>query len=94
MLDLNSDGSINWQTSFGSYANCAEEIADIEFAADGGLLVSSVTGNRFSTSCPIGVRLLKLDSNGSIQWQKIYPSFGLDNFPALMSCRKSPWAAI
>ncbi|RLB35249.1 MAG: hypothetical protein DRH12_16795 [Deltaproteobacteria bacterium] len=68
VVKLNFRGEIEWQRSFGSTET--EIPSDIQQTVDGGYIIAAIR----SSSTYTGFRwwLLKLDSTGNIDWQKIY----------------------
>ena len=65
VLKLSSDGSIEWQKSYvGVQYNKAYSVQQ---TIDGGFIVAGYVGN--PSSLPNSVLLLKLSSDGSIEWQ-------------------------
>ena len=68
VLKLNSDGSVAWQKTYGGsnydYAN------SIQQTSDGGYIVAGSTGSFGAGGYNTWV--LKLNSNGSVAWQKTY----------------------
>ncbi len=70
VLKLNSNGEIVWQKAFGMANSDYAFTYSIQQTIDGGYIVTGFTTNSFSYSYDFWV--LKLDSNGTITWQKIY----------------------
>jgi len=68
ILKLASDGSIEWQKTYGG--NYPEGSNSIQQTSDGGYVVAGKTSSFGSGSSDIWV--LKLASDGSIEWQKTY----------------------
>ena len=68
VLKLNSDGSVAWQNTYGGsgYEHCH----DIQQTADGGYVLAA--GTESFGSGNMDHMVLKLDSNGNIEWQKAY----------------------
>ena len=74
VLKLNSDGSLAWQKTFGG--NGDDEAYSVQETTDGGYIVAGYT-----TSFGAGgydVYILKLNSNGTLIWQKTFGG-GLDD---------------
>jgi uncharacterized delta-60 repeat protein len=73
ILKLDSNGSPQWQKAYGGagsdYAN------SIQQTSDGGYIVAGYT---YPTGAPADFWVLKLDSNGSPQWQKTYGGSNYD----------------
>lgn len=67
-LKLNASGAIVWQKSYGGSLN--EYFADIRQTTDGGYIVAGVS-NSFGTA-ENDYWILKLASDGAVQWQKTY----------------------
>ncbi len=69
VLKLDASGGIQWQKTYGGshddYAN------SIQLTSDGGYVVAGVTRS-FTSDNNRDMWVLKLDSNGSIRWQKSY----------------------
>ncbi len=73
ILKLNSDGTIAWQKSYGGTGDDVDGISSIRQTSDGGYIVAAYTssfGEGFDDGC-----IIKLDSNGTIAWQKTYGSW-------------------
>ena len=69
VLKLDSNGDIEWQNSYGTgegkeYANSIQQTKDDGYIVAGSIRPSGAAGR--------DAWVLKLDSNGSIQWQKSY----------------------
>ena len=74
VLKLNSDGSLAWQKTYGGDA--ADYASSIQQTTDGGYIVAGVTGLFESGSSD--AYILKLNSDGSLAWQKTYGGNGYD----------------
>jgi hypothetical protein len=70
-IKLNPDGSIAWQKTYG--ANQYEFANSIQETVDGGYIIAGV---RQYYPMNDGVWLLKIDSQGAVQWQKTYEFYG------------------
>ena len=76
VVKLDSEGKIQWQNTFGG--EYLDELRSIEPTVDGGYIVggysnSSISGNKTSDAIGIGdYWVLKLDSKGTIEWQKAF----------------------
>ena len=68
ILKLNSDGSIVWQKTYGGSG--AEGAKSVQITSDGGYIVAGQTSSFSSGFSDTWV--LKLNSDGSIAWQKSY----------------------
>ena len=86
VLKLDTSGNIEWQKAFGSldgstnfWASAIRQTAEGEYAV-AGIGVSGSLG-------PSGSLVLKLDANGSIQWQKIFSTGG--GFDQVVSFRET-----
>jgi len=75
ILKLNSDGSLEWQKTFGG--NGDDFTLSVEQTTDGGYIVAGVT-TLFGDNYNIDVYILKLNSDGSLEWQKTYGGNGYD----------------
>jgi len=67
ILKLSSDGAIEWQKSYGGALY--NRAYSVQQTIDGGFIVAGYVGN--PSSLPNSVLLLKLSSDGSIEWQSI-----------------------
>jgi hypothetical protein len=82
IVKLDSEGDILWQANIGG--TNYEECYSLEVTSDGGCIVggfsqSGISGNKTESSR--GGRdyyVVKLDSNGQIEWQKTYGGSGMD----------------
>jgi len=74
ILKLNSNGTLIWQKTFGG--NGDDEAYSIQKTADGGYIVAGYTDS-FGAGNP-DVYVLKLNSDGSLEWQKTFGG-GLDD---------------
>ena len=76
VLKINLDGSIAWQKVYGG--TNADNGYSVQQTFDGGFIVGGFTGS-FGHSWPNGdIWVLKLDSNGKVEWQKQYGDGGGD----------------
>ena len=67
VLKLDEDGNVEWQKTYGgSWSDWAESIQQTD---DGGYIVA---GGTYSFAGLEDVWVLKLDENGSVEWQKTY----------------------
>ncbi len=68
VLKLDSDGNVQWQKTYGgpSYDNAHS----IQQTADGGYIVAG--SKSFGVGGPADFWVLKLDSDGNVEWQKAY----------------------
>jgi uncharacterized delta-60 repeat protein len=74
VLKLKSDGSIQWQKTYGG---TEDDLAySVQPTSDGGYVVAGYTYSFGAGGCNFWV--LKLDSGGSVQWQKTYGGTGDD----------------
>jgi hypothetical protein len=82
ILKLDSDGSVEWQQTYGgSYDDAARSLSQ---TSDGGYIVAGNTesfGDRL-----IDIWVLKLDSNGSVEWQQVY---GADEYDFASSIQQT-----
>ena len=74
VLKINPDGSLAWEKTFGG--NGEDQAASIQQTTDGGYIVAGVTGLFESGSSD--AYILKLNSDGSLAWQKTYGGNGYD----------------
>ncbi len=74
VLKLNSDGSLAWQKTFGG--NGYDEAYSIQQTTDGGYIVVGYTSS--FGSWPYDAYILKLNSDGSLAWQKTYGGSNYD----------------
>jgi hypothetical protein len=74
ILKLDGNGNVQWQKSYGSASH--EHAGSIQQTSDGGYIVAG-----YFNSFPAGndALVLKLDSDGNVQWQKTYGG-PLDDF--------------
>ena len=73
VLKLNSDGSLAWQKTFGG--NYEDRAYSIQQTTDGGYIVTGYTKVAYTDFFEIGnydVYILKLNSDGSLAWQKTF----------------------
>jgi uncharacterized delta-60 repeat protein len=75
VLKLNPDGTIAWQKSYGGSAD--ERARSIQQTSDGGYIVAGPAAS-FGLVGEVDVWALKLDSDGTIAWQKTYGGNGWD----------------
>jgi len=68
ILKLNTDGTVEWQQTYGGSNNDAAR--SISQTIDGGYIVAGNTESFGAGS--INIWILKLDSNGSVEWQQIF----------------------
>lgn len=68
ILKLDSNGNVQWQKTYGGILD--EEAYSIQRTTDGGYIVGGYTQSFGVSSSTAWI--LKLDSNGNIQWQKFY----------------------
>ncbi len=69
VLKLDSSGNIQWQKTYGG--NYYDYANSIQMTSDGGYIVAGVTRS-FTANNNRDMWVLKLDSDGNIQWQKAY----------------------
>jgi len=75
IFKLNSDGNLVWQKTFGETNG---DIAySIQQTTDGGYIVAGVTSS-FGDNYNSDVYILKLNSDGSLEWQKTFGGNGED----------------
>jgi uncharacterized delta-60 repeat protein len=76
VLKLNSDGTVAWQKRYGGVNDDGEYLIAIQQTSDGGYIVAGYTDSFGAGGGDIWV--LKLNSNGSVSWQKTYGGTSLD----------------
>lgn len=87
ILKLDSIGNIKWQKTIGG--NNTESECSITQMSDGGYVIGGSSASNISSQKTINsfggfdYWLLKLDSNGIIQWQKVFGGNGGDVFTTL-----------
>ncbi len=74
LLKLDSSGNILWQKTYGGSG--VDEAQAVQQTGDGGYIVAGTAG---SFGPHPDIWLLKLDSNGTIQWQKTYGGIDSDS---------------
>jgi hypothetical protein len=77
VLKLDTLGNVEWQKSYGGYKR--ERPRSIQQTNDGGFVVGGQTWS-FRDDSP-AFWVLKLDSSGNIEWQRVYYSGDDDRFP-------------
>jgi hypothetical protein len=70
VLKLDPDGNIQWQKKYGG--SFREILWDMIQTADGGYILTGAIGYNYFTGTGYDALIIKLDSQGNIQWQKIY----------------------
>jgi hypothetical protein len=74
LLKLNSDGDIQWQKCLGG--SSWEDASDVEQTSDGGYILvgrsQSIDGDVSVNQGGLDYWIIKLDSDGILQWQKSY----------------------
>ena len=76
VVKLNSDGSVAWQKAYGTYwgsSHWTEGATSIQQTADGGYIVSSFVAITIFNE---DILVLKLSSDGTVEWQKTYSAGG------------------
>ena len=79
VVKLDSTGAIEWQNSFGGAD--FEFAYDVQSATDGGIIVAGATYSFGAGTSDAWI--LKLDSSGTIQWQKVYGTADQDYFEVI-----------
>ena len=75
VLKLDANGNIQWQKTYGG--SSGDWVYSIQQTTDGGYIIAGATfsfGSYYADSW-----ILKLDSNGNIQWQKAYNKREMDS---------------
>jgi hypothetical protein len=82
IIKLDIDGKIQWEKSYGGEG--FEEPAEIKITPDGGYIVIEETWS-FGTTPVNGsdAWVTKLDSNGTVEWEKTYGAKGFEEFSSL-----------
>ncbi len=75
ILKLDSNGHIIWQKTYGG-DNFDDVVSSIQQTSDGGYIVAGITASFGSGG--LDAWLLKLDSNGFVEWQKSYGASGFE----------------
>jgi hypothetical protein len=75
VLKLNSAGSVVWQKTYGS--NGTNWASSIQQTSDGGYIVAG--GTHLPSAGYDNAWVLKLNSTGSVMWQKIYGNDGMSD---------------
>jgi hypothetical protein len=73
LIKTNSNGSIEWERTFGGWS--IDEARYVQQTNDGGYIIIARTDNYPSSSV---VWLIKTDSNGNKEWEKIFDRSGND----------------
>ena len=73
VLKLNTDGTVNWQKTYGG-AN-VDVARSAQQTSDGGYIVAGETGSSVSSS---DAWVLKLNTNGTVNWEKTYGGSNAD----------------
>ncbi|MEN2984373.1 MAG: Ig-like domain-containing protein, partial [Dictyoglomaceae bacterium] len=74
ILKLDSNGNLEWEKTFGG--NSYDWANSIQQASDGGYIVAGMT-NSFGAG-GFDVYILKLDSNGNLEWEKTFDENSYD----------------
>jgi uncharacterized delta-60 repeat protein len=69
ILKLSSDGEIEWQKTYGG--DKSDSVSFIQQTSDGGYIIAGNTSS-FNTGYDDDIWILKLSSDGDIEWQKTY----------------------
>ena len=76
---LSPDGTIDWQKNYGGTSY--DRASSVQETSDGGFIVAGST-NSFGAGYYDGL-ILKLNSDGTIEWQKTYGQASYDNFTSV-----------
>lgn len=74
VIKLNSNGTPQWQTLYGTSAN--EEAQALQITQDGGYILSGMVN---PTNLTINGLVIKLNASGSVAWQQTYASGALNS---------------
>ena len=80
VFNIDSNGNLLWQKAYGE--TNADVPSSIQQTSDGGYIVAGET-NSFGTGNPTDMWILKLDSSGTILWQKTYGGTSSDKAYAI-----------
>ncbi len=86
VLKLDSDGQLEWQRTYGSTNN--DKAYSIQQTSDGGYIVAGESAS-FSADGTIDMWILKLKSNGDIEWEKRYHQNGDHLYEGAYSARQT-----
>lgn len=78
VLKLAGDGTVQWQKAVGG--GLADSAKSIRETSDGGFVTAGVT---WSSGAGGEALIVKLDSGGTVQWQKTYGGSGYDEFNSI-----------
>jgi uncharacterized delta-60 repeat protein len=79
VLKLDSDGAVSWQKRYGGIDN--DYAMSIQQTSDGGYIVAGTTGSFGAGDMDLWV--LKLNSDGTVRWQKSYGGTYSDKAPSI-----------
>lgn len=86
IVKLDASKNIAWQKTYGGIG--AEDLSDVVQTNDGGYLIAansySSSGNNSTGLGQSDVWILKLDSNGNLEWQKSYGGEDYDSSPKIV----------
>ncbi len=86
VLKLNSDGSLAWQKTFGGIID--DGAYSIQQTTDGGYIVAGYTCSFGAGNYP-DVYVLKLNSDGSLAWQKTFGGNNYDDYDGAYSIQQT-----
>jgi len=75
IVKLNSSGNIQWQQLYSNIAYGSDSAGSIEQTSDGGYIISGLAAGGVNG---IDYRILKLNSAGTVEWDKLYGGSGSD----------------
>jgi len=81
LLKLGADGAVQWQKTYGGPRSETTSADPVQQTADGGYIVTGRTASFGAGG--YDVWMLKLDENGTVQWQKTYGGPGDDEAHAV-----------
>ena len=90
ILKLSSDGEIEWQKTYGG--NGREEAYFIQQTGDGGYIVAGYTYP--SGAAERDIWILKLSSDGEIEWQKTYGGSGSDSASSIQQTQDGGYVVV
>jgi hypothetical protein len=90
ILKLNAKGEVEWERAYGGYGN--HYIASIQQTSDGGYIVAGSIDGSFGANY-YGIWILKLTSQGNIEWQRMYDGSGIDVIRSILQTSEGGYVA-